>query len=163
LSRGETNALVRSVENGVIPLEERVAEDAACTERTHHEVDIVGCAADLRVERTGKDLRVCDEFEFRASDIEEERLEVLVLIRWNVEYTCLCVKGCTSRIAVAIICIYIGGLTLSAQPVKGHGDEVTYLSGGKCVLIQYRQCREYRQGCLPIHRIGRTCRHSKNS
>ena len=82
-----------TVENGVKPLEERVAEDAGKviptghTPISDHEVDIVGCAVDRRDERTRKDLRVWDEFEFLASDREEERLEARV--RWNAESICV--------------------------------------------------------------------------
>jgi hypothetical protein len=118
----ETNAAVPGIEDGVETLKESVAVEKikALSGRIANVVDdevyAIRRAADEGVERARPDLCVRGELERRATNREEERLEVFVLRRHDAEQTSGGVEdgACCSR--VPFECVYARVCYRSLQP-----------------------------------------------
>ena len=110
--RGNTDLGVPGVEDGVKALEERLAEDEleSGDEISYFhddEVDAVLVAAgEVGVEYAGEDLRVAGELVGAAADVEEERVEGVVLVCGDAEEARGFVVDCAGRGDVALIRVW---------------------------------------------------------
>jgi hypothetical protein len=107
-SGGKANTTVRSVENGIKTLKERIAVDKVEAPSgefpnvVDDHINIVRFPANEFIERAWPNLRVRGELERASTDSEEERLEVGELRRCNAEELRLEVNDRAGRVTIAV-------------------------------------------------------------